>query len=88
MTIPGSVGLASYSKKGIQVAITQAVAMRRVSPKRKQEVKKLISGKDVFVCLPTVCGKFLCYCLLPAAFDTLRGVKDSRAQSRVIVEAP
>jgi hypothetical protein len=38
----------------------------------------------VFVCLPTGSGKSLCYCLLPAAFDHLKG----QSKESIVVVSP
>ena len=49
-------------------------------------VTKFVSGKDVFVSLPTGSGKSLCYAVLPSVFDDLRcQVTD---HSMVIVVSP
>ena len=40
--------------------------------KHYQAVSEFVSGKDVFVSLPTGGGKSLCYAVLPSVFDTLR----------------
>ena len=45
-----------------------------------------LSGKDVFVSLPTGSGKSLCYWVLPGAFDALR--KTLSGESIVLVVSP
>ena len=42
-------------------------------PKQREAVEAFISGRDVFVCLPTGYGKSFCYGCLPIDFDCLRG---------------
>ena len=51
-------------------------------------VKDFLGGKDVFVSFPTGSRKFLCYCLLPKAFDVLRGIQSVGNQSIVVVVSP
>ena len=55
--------------------------------KEEQEsaLEEFVSGKDVFVSLPTGSGKSLCYGLLPSVFDTLRNVEKT---SIAIVVSP
>ena len=45
---------------------------------QKKALHSFVSGKDVFVSLPTGYGKSLCYALLPIVFDKIRGI-DSTA---------
>ena len=48
-----------------------------------------LSGSDVFVSFPKCSGKSLCYCLLPLAFDILRGTSSCyRRQSKAIIMSP
>ena len=46
-------------------------------------VKNFVQGNDIFVSLPTGNGKSLCYCILPATFDSLFGA-DGRHLARYI----
>ena len=41
-----------------------------LKPCQKSAVKAFISGKDMFLSLPTRYGKSFCYCCLPWVFDT------------------
>ena len=47
-------------------------------------IKGILSGRDVFVCLPTGYGKTLCYSILPKAFDFLK----ENSQSVIVVVSP
>ena len=47
-------------------------------------VEQFVSGRDVFVSLPTGSGKSVCYACLPLVFDTLR----QAGHSIVVVIAP
>ena len=38
-----------------------------------EAIRAFVSGKDVFVALPTGFGKSFCYTLLPLVFDELHG---------------
>ena len=51
-------------------------------PKQELEMKNLLSGRDVFMSLPTGSGKLPCYCILPI----LQG--PTASQSSVMVVSP
>ena len=44
---------------------------------KSRVICKFVKGRDVFVCLPTGSGKFICFTVLPLVFDTLQGKKGS-----------
>ena len=51
-----------------------------LKPKQLEVMSEFVSGKDVFVCLPTGSDKSLCYALLPLVFDKL--TRDHRKPQR------
>ena len=66
--------------KRIEEAIAEASAAlgySQLKPKQAEALQQFLSGKDVFICLPTGSGKTLCFSLLPLAFDVLKGTKSS-----------
>ena len=84
--------MAIFSSERVQKAIDEATKLLGYSELRAnqaQVVSHFLSGRDVFVSLPTGDGKSLCYCLLPKAFDILRGTSScSKTQSIAIVVSP
>ena len=52
--------------------------------KQKEAIVEFVSGKDVFVVLPTGYGKSVCYATLPLIFDQLRG----KTGSVVVIVSP
>ena len=80
--------MASFTDTNIQVAIDTAkekLGYEELRPSQKEAILSFLKGADVFVCLPTGSGKSLCYSLLPAAFDHLKG---QTKESIVIVVSP
>jgi hypothetical protein len=60
----------------VEAALKVAVARLSVAElrdKQREATESFVSGKDVFVALPTWYGKSLCYQILPSIFDALRG---------------
>ena len=68
---------AVFSESAVDSAIRGAAKKLGYMQLRNQQVravKMFVQGNDVFVSLPTGSGKSLCYCILPATFDSLYGV--------------
>ena len=61
-----------------------------LKPKQLEVLSEFVSGKDVFVCLPTGSGKSLCYALLPLVFDKLTRDhhKPQQTSSFIVVVSP
>ena len=67
--------MAAFSEESISAAITDSMSLVGVEePKKEQSqaIRSFVSGRDVFVALPTGYGKSFCYALLPLVFDRLR----------------
>ena len=60
----------------------------RLKPEQDRVLSEFMSGKDVFVALPTGYGKSLCYAALPPAFDLKKFGSIELKQSIVIVVSP
>ena len=74
--------MAKFSEAEIWTAVSLAakkLGYPHLRTEQKRVLKEFINGSDVFVSLPTGSGKSLCYGVLPATFDTLRGVGNSIA---------
>ena len=71
----------------IRAIRTVAACYEYENLKEEQEsaLEEFVSGKDVFVSLPTGSGKSLCYGLLSSVFNTLRNVEKT---SIAIVVSP
>lgn len=70
----------SWSSEQVGSAITAAaqdLGYSQLTSHQSLVLHEFLSGKDVFVSLPTGSGKSLCYWVLPGAFDTLRKTKES-----------
>ena len=52
--------------------------------KQKEAIVEFVSGKDVFVVLPTGYSKSVCYATIPLIFDQLRG----KTGSVVVILSP
>ena len=56
--------------KAILCALERA-SLSQLKPDQEKTIKTFVSGKDVFVSLPTGFRKSLCFALLPLVFDFL-----------------
>ena len=71
---------ASFPRPTIYRAIAEAVRKldySRATDDQANAIRKFVAGRDVFVTLPTGCGKSLCYAALPIVFDFLRAQSES-----------
>lgn len=73
----------------VDTAITEAakkLGYQEVKSEQRDVIRQFVSGRDVFVSLPTGFGKSLCYVLLPLVsfYDAVRG----RPQSIVLCISP
>ena len=57
----------------------------QLKPEQLRVIVAFVSGRDVFVSLPTGYGKSLCYSVLPGVFDRLKGAEKT---SVVVVVSP
>ena len=78
----------AYTECVIHPAIDKATSragFASLSTEQRESIARFVSGKDVFVSLPTGAGKSICYMLLPLVFDLLREVP---GKSIIIVVSP
>ena len=67
--------MAKYSREQIDAAIDAAMqvfGLKSLKYQQREAIREFVSGRDVFVSLPTGFGKSYCYALLPTVFDSLR----------------
>ena len=67
-------------------AASRDMGYSALKPQQEVIVRHVLSGRDVFVSLPTGSGKSLCYTLLPMVFDRLK--QPSADRSLVIIVSP
>ena len=75
--------------RDLSVTIDEAASSlgyTRLKDEQKEALHAFVSGKDVFVSLPTGYGKSLCYALLPYVFDVKRGLVEKT--SIVMIVSP
>ena len=74
---------------GIDSAIDRAVDFLglevTLKEQQREALRVFLSGKDVFIALPTGFGKSLCFALIPVVFDVLRGSEDDRRSIALVV---
>ena len=78
---------ASFPRPTIDRAIAEAVRKldySRATDDQANAIRKFVAGRDVFVTLPTGCGKSLCYAALPFVFDFLRAQSESPSIAVVV----
>ncbi|KAL5503641.1 hypothetical protein EMCRGX_G010620 [Ephydatia muelleri] len=68
----------------IIIQAAQKLGYPTLRPNQHKAIKSFMEGHDVFISLPTGCGKSLCFSVLPYAFDYLY----RRVGSIVIVVSP
>ena len=64
--------MASYLGELVDATIHHAVreaGLEKLKAEQVRVISEFVSGKDVFVSLPTGYGKSLCYALLPLVFQ-------------------
>ena len=67
--------MAAFAEESISAAIRDSMSLVGVEELKKEQsqaIRSFVSGRDVFVALPTGYGKSYCYALLPLVFDCLR----------------
>ena len=71
--------MAAFSEESISAATRAAISdsmslvgVEELKKEQSQAIRSFVSGRDVFVALPTGYGKSYCYTLLPLVFDRLR----------------
>ena len=55
--------------------VVRTMGLQTLKPKQKEAVMAFLAGSEVFVTLPTGCGKSIIYAVLPGVFDRLKGNK-------------
>ena len=66
--------MAKYSKEQIDAAV-ETFGLESLEHQQREAIREFVSGRDVFVALPTGFGKSYCFALLPTVFDHLRAGK-------------
>ena len=74
--------MASFDK-ALDVA-RERMGFAELFPKQREAVEAFVSGRDVFISLPTGYGKSFCYGCLPIVFNCLR----NKTSSIVVVVTP
>ena len=78
---------AKWTREEIVDAMNDAASRlgySKLKPLQEEVIIQYVSGKDVFVSLPTGFGKSICYGSLPFVYDKLRGVGQERSIAIVV----
>ena len=74
------VNWSGYARLSLSVKLSEILAetikelgLSSLKPKQEEAIRAFVSGKDVFVSLPTGYGKSLIYGILPLIYNKLRG---------------
>ena len=62
----------SFNERAINEAVL-SLGYDSVCEIQAKAISSVVAGKDVFLSLPTVTGKSLCFALVPLVFDCLFG---------------
>lgn len=80
-----ALSLSALSLSALLQKIACQLGYESLKPEQELAVSYFIGGNDVFVSLPTGYGKSLCFAILPAVFDALKGAEKA---SIVLVISP
>lgn len=64
--------MANYSRDATIDAAMQVFGLESFKYQQREAIREFVSGRDVFVSLPTGFGKSYCHTLLTTVFDNLR----------------
>ena len=53
--------------------VKEALGLTELKPKQVEAISAFVSGRDIFVSLPTGYGKSVIYGLLPKVFNLIKG---------------
>jgi len=75
MATPGEVPYESQANGNVLIIhdVAEQMGIHSLKPKQLEAISAFLSGKDVFVSLPTGYGKSIIFALLPAVFNRIRG---------------
>ena len=65
-------------------AASVSLNVHPLKTKQREAVEAFMKGNDVFVALPTGYGKFVIFGILPAAYDILRGHRESKSIAIIV----
>jgi len=63
----------SNAQESLVEDIARQMGINSLKPKQMEAILAFLSGRDVFVALPTGYGKSIIFALLPAIFNRIRG---------------